>query len=78
MCLAIPGKIISIDSSNPFYKTAKVDFGGSIREVCTDWIPDIKVGEYVLVHVGYALNKIDEKEAEEILMMIKNIEDNQR
>ncbi|MEJ5352604.1 MAG: HypC/HybG/HupF family hydrogenase formation chaperone [Melioribacteraceae bacterium] len=78
MCLAIPGKIISIDSSNPFYKTAKVDFGGSIREVCIDWIPDIKVGEYVLVHVGYALNKIDEKEAEEILIMIKNIEDNQR
>jgi len=78
MCLAIPGKIISIDSSRPFHKTAKVDFGGSIREVCIDWIPDIKVGEYVLVHVGYALNKIDEKEAEEILIMIKNIEDNQR
>lgn len=78
MCLAIPGKIISIDSSNPFFKTAKVDFGGSIREVCIDWIPDIKVGDYVLVHVGYALNKIDEKEAEEILITIKNIEDNER
>lgn len=76
MCLAIPGKVISINSSNLEFKTAKVDFGGIVREVCINWLPDIKVGEYVLVHVGYALNKIDEKEAKETLDMIKKIDSN--
>ncbi|MEG8946473.1 HypC/HybG/HupF family hydrogenase formation chaperone [Rosettibacter firmus] len=76
MCLAIPGRVISISNTDTESKIAKVDFGGVIREVCVDWIPDIKIGDYVLVHVGFALNKLDEKEAEEILNTIKNLEEN--
>ncbi len=73
MCLAIPGKIISIEeNSNP--KMAKVSFGGAIKNICVDWVPEAKVGDYVLVHVGFALNIIDEKEAEETLKLIRDID----
>ncbi len=73
MCLAIPGKIISIeDNSNP--KMAKVSFGGAIKNICIEWVPEAKVGDYVLVHVGFALNVIDEKEAEETLKLIRDID----
>lgn len=73
MCLAIPGKIISIEeNSNP--KMAKVSFGGAIKNICIEWVPEAKVGDYVLVHVGFALNVIDEKEAEETLKLIRDID----
>jgi len=73
MCLAIPGKIISIEeNSSP--KMAKVSFGGAIREICIDWVSDVKAGEYVLVHVGFALGKIDEEEAKETLKLLNDIE----
>jgi len=75
MCLAVPGKITSIDESNPELKMAKVNFNGVTKDVCVQWLPDIKVGEYVLVHVGFALNKIDEKDAEETLQMLKEMGD---
>ncbi|MEW5843575.1 MAG: HypC/HybG/HupF family hydrogenase formation chaperone [Bacteroidota bacterium] len=67
MCLAIPGKIISIDNSNPELKMAKVDFAGVMKNVCIEWLPDVQTGEYVLVHVGFALNKIDVEDAEKTL-----------
>ena len=77
MCLAIPGKIVSIDNSNPELMMAKVDFSGLIKDVCIQWIENPVIGEYVLTHVGYALNKIDEKEAEETLMHLRSLgEDN--
>lgn len=75
MCLAIPGKIVSIDeNSSP--KIAKVSFGGALRDICIDWVPDVKPGEYVLVHVGFALNVIDEEEAQETLKLLSDIEEN--
>jgi len=70
MCLAVPGKIIFIDESNPDLKMAKVDFGGITKDVCIQWLDEIKIGDYVLVHVGFALNKIDEKEAENTLRIL--------
>lgn len=74
MCLAIPGKIVSIEeNSSP--KIAKVSFGGALRDICIDWVPDVKPGEYVLVHVGFALNKIDEEEANETLKLLIDIEE---
>ncbi len=74
MCLAIPGKIVSIEeNSSP--KIAKVSFGGALRDICIDWVPDVKPGEYVLVHVGFALNKIDEEEANETLKLLNDIEE---
>ncbi len=68
MCLAVPGKIISIDDKD-MLKMAKVDFAGVVREVCLDWLPEANVGEYVVVHAGFALNTVDEKEAKETLQL---------
>jgi hydrogenase expression/formation protein HypC len=75
MCLAVPGKVVSIDESNPELKMAKVNFSGVTKEVCVQWLPDVKIGDYVLVHVGFALNKIDEKDAEETLRILREIGD---
>lgn len=75
MCLAVPGKIVSIDVSNPELKMAKVNFSGVSKEVCIQWLPDVKIGDYVLVHVGFALNKIDEKDAEETLRILREMVD---
>lgn len=69
MCLAVPGKIVSIDTSAAL-RMAKVNFGGVGKEVCLEWLPEAQIGDYVLVHVGFALSKIDEKEAEETLRML--------
>jgi len=63
MCLAVPGKILSIDESNPELRMARVQFGEAIREICIQWIDDASVGDYILAHVGTALSKIDEADA---------------
>ncbi len=73
MCLAVPGKIVSIDESSEQMKMAKVNFGGVIKEVCLDWIEEPKVGEYVLVHVGFAINKIDEADAKETIELLREM-----
>ena len=75
MCLAVPGKIISIDESNPELKMAKVNFGGVSKDVCIQWLDDVNIGDYVLVHVGFALNKVDEKDAEETLRILREMGD---
>lgn len=75
MCLAVPGKVVSIDESNPELKMAKVNFSGVSKEVCIQWLPDLKIGDYVLVHVGFALNKIDEQDAEETLKILREMGD---
>lgn len=64
MCLAIPGKILSIDDSNPDLRMARVQFGKAIREICIQWVDDVEVGDYVMAHVGTALSKIDETDAQ--------------
>ncbi len=63
MCLAVPGKILSIDKSNPDLLMARVQFGEAIREICIQWIDDVAVGDYIMAHVGTALSKIDEADA---------------
>jgi len=75
MCLAVPGKVVSIDERNPELKMAKVNFSGVSKEICVQWLPDVQVGDYVLVHVGFALNKIDEKDAEETLKILREMGD---
>jgi len=75
MCLAVPGKIVSIDESNPELRMAKVNFGGVNKEICIQWLPDVKVGEYILAHVGFALNKVDEKDAEETIRILREMGD---
>lgn len=64
MCLAIPGKVLEIESVGPKgIKMGKVSFGGIIKQVCLEYCPDIRIGDYVMVHVGFALTKVDEEEA---------------
>jgi hydrogenase expression/formation protein HypC len=62
MCLGIPGKVLSTFHAHEVLM-GKVDFSGVIKQVCLEHVPDVKPGEYVLVHVGFALSRIDENEA---------------
>jgi hydrogenase expression/formation protein HypC len=63
MCLAIPGKIVSIDGDDPLVRQGRVEFGGVIIEVSLACVPEAVVGDYVLVHAGFALNVVDEEQA---------------
>jgi hydrogenase expression/formation protein HypC len=63
MCLAVPGKIVSISGEDPWTRTAKVSFGGVIKEVNLAYLQDVGPGDYVIVHAGFALSQIDEAEA---------------
>ena len=64
MCLAVPGRIISISDAEPVMRTGSVSFGGIVKEVNLSFVPHARVGDYVIVHAGFALNTVDEQEAE--------------
>lgn len=66
MCLAVPGRVLSVEDRDGTIM-AQVDFGGLRKEVCLAYIPDIEIGEYVIVHVGFAIQRLDEKSALETL-----------
>lgn len=66
MCLAVPGKILSIDDAGGL-RQARVQFGGITRAASLELVPEAQVGDYVLVHVGFAISRIDEKEARQTL-----------
>lgn len=72
MCLGVPGKITEIYEANGL-KMGKVDFGGVVRETCLAYVPEAKVGDYTVVHVGFALNLLDEEEALETLALLNEI-----
>ncbi|HXF85634.1 MAG TPA: HypC/HybG/HupF family hydrogenase formation chaperone [Anaerolineales bacterium] len=72
MCLAIPGKLIDIYQRDSL-RMAKVDFGGIIKEICLEYTPEAKIGDYALVHVGFAISLMDEEEAQETLQLIKDV-----
>jgi len=74
MCLGVPGKIVEIEE-NEGLKMAKVDFGGIFREACLDYVPEAKVGDYCVIHVGFAISLLSEKEAMETLDLLKQITD---
>ena len=70
MCLAIPGKVLSVQTGvTPLMGC--VSFSGIEKEVCLEWMPDVRPGEYVIVHVGFAITKMDEEEALETLRVIR-------
>lgn len=73
MCLAVPGKIISMDDSGAL-KMARVDFGGVVKDICIEWLPEATLGSYVLAHVGTALSMIDEESAKASLDAFDEIE----
>lgn len=71
MCLAIPGKVEQIIEGD--VRMGRVNFGGVVKNVCLDYVPEISVGDYTIVHVGFALSKIDEKSALETLDLFKQM-----
>jgi hydrogenase expression/formation protein HypC len=72
MCLAVPGKITEIYTAGTLLM-AKVDFGGVVREVCIEALPEAKVGDYAIVHAGFALNLLSESEAQETLDALRQL-----
>jgi hydrogenase expression/formation protein HypC len=74
MCLAIPGQILSIAGGEPLMRNARVSFGGLIKEVCLAYVPEAQAGDYVVVHVGFALSVLDESVA---LRTLKHLQDSQ-
>jgi hydrogenase expression/formation protein HypC len=72
MCLGVPGKIVKT-YENGGLQMAKVDFGGVFREACLNYVPEAKVGEYCIIHVGFAISVLSESEAMETLELLKQI-----
>ena len=72
MCLAIPGKVIETLESDGM-KVAKVSFGGMVKQVCLEYTPDVVPGDYVLVHVGFALSRIDQEQAERTYKILEEL-----
>ena len=74
MCLAIPGKLIETSQDPNGVRMGKANFGGIVKEVCLEYTPDAAPGDYVLVHVGFALGKVDEEEARRTYRALKEME----
>ena len=72
MCLAVPGKIVDIYDSGGL-QMGKIDFGGVTREACLAYVPEAKIGDYTVIHVGFALHIISEEEANETLDLLRQL-----
>ena len=72
MCLAVPGRVLSVEERDDTLM-AEVDFGGVRKDVCLEYIPDVQVGEYVIVHVGFAIQRLDEQSAMETLATFEKL-----
>ena len=75
MCLGVPGKIVRIDENPLGMTTGRVNFGGITKDVCLAYVPEAQVGDYVVVHVGFAIAKVDEAEAQAVFDYLKNMGD---
>ena len=73
MCLGIPAKVIELYEANGM-KMARVDFGGALKEACMEYLPEVKVGDYTIVHVGFGLSILDEQEALETMELLRQID----
>lgn len=74
MCLAIPGQILSITSTDSLMRAGKVSFGGILKEVNLAYVPEASVGDYVVVHVGFAISRLDAAEAERVFAYLQEID----
>jgi hydrogenase expression/formation protein HypC len=72
MCLAVPGKVISKFEASGI-RMGKMDFDGITKDICLEYVPDIEIGEYAIVHVGFAMEKIDETAARQTLELFRNM-----
>jgi hydrogenase expression/formation protein HypC len=73
MCLAVPGKVVSIEGDDPILRDGKVNFGGVVKRVNLSYVPEAKIGDYVVVHVGLALSIVDEEEAKQVFEFLKTL-----
>ncbi len=76
MCLAVPGKIISISDDEPLLKMAKVSFGGLIKQISLAYVPEAIIDDYVIVHAGFALSILDHDEAQRTLDLVEQLTTN--
>jgi hydrogenase expression/formation protein HypC len=75
MCLAIPGKVVSISGDDTLTRMGKIDFSGVIKQASLAYVPEVVVGDYVIVHVGFALSKVDEAEAQKVFEYLKKMDE---
>ena len=73
MCLAVPGKILTIEGDDPVFRRGRVNFGGIVKDVSLSYVPEAKIGDYVIVHVGFALSVVDEEEAAKVFNYLKEM-----
>jgi len=73
MCLGVPGRVVEIQESPIGITMGHVSFNGVVKEVCLAYVPDVEVGEFVVVHVGFAISKIDEHEAQEVFRFLESM-----
>jgi hydrogenase expression/formation protein HypC len=74
MCLAIPGKVIEIYQESGL-KMGKIDYSGTVNKACLEYVPDVQIGQYVIVHAGFAIQILDEDEAEEVFEAFDDVTD---
>lgn len=72
MCLGVPGKVVEIYERDGL-RMGKIDFGGVLKEACLAYVPEVEVGDYTLIHVGFAINRVDEEEARRSYEMLEEI-----
>jgi len=73
MCLAVPGKIVSIEDTDSVFRSGRVNFGGIVKQINLAYVPEAGIGDYVLVHVGFAISTIDEAEAQQVFEYLREI-----
>jgi hydrogenase expression/formation protein HypC len=75
MCLAVPGRVLTVEGEGPLLRTGRVDFAGIVKEVNLSCVPEAGVGDWVLVHVGLAIGRVDEAEARKVFEYLREIGD---
>ena len=75
MCLAIPGKVVSISGDDPLTRMGRIDFSGIIKQASLAYVPEAQIGDYVIVHVGFALSKVDEAEAQKVFEYLRQMDE---
>lgn len=73
MCLGVPGQVLSIEDDAIGMRMGRVSFGGILKDVCLECVPEAQVGDYVVVHVGFAISRVDEGEAERIFRYVEEM-----
>lgn len=73
MCLGIPGKVTELYEANGM-KMGKVDFGGVVKEACLEYLPEIRIGDYTIIHVGFGISQLDEEDARQTLALLREMD----